>query len=419
MIGPRAVAHVAMVNVLALFAASAWSLSTSQPSPPPQVCVNGQCVTTLLAAVNTGTSGKIKWNPGHYMASFQVVKGGDTSIGGMAGEMNDLNNQDAMIGFRMFITWAAIEPSPGKYDFSVIDATLARLKTAYNKPKHLVIEMWLYGQHAYSNGDTSIIPGYIQKDPAYGTSPVAGSFGWWGRNSGGVSTGIYAPALWYPPVMDRFIAAMQALGQHLDGDPYVEAVFFQEDSTLAQAAANLGSVDPHYSDDSWLTQLQRLLTATTAALPHTSVIMANSYFVNGASAVALEQWMADNRLAAGAADTLGQSAISTLGTTILGDGMRTYMGVDGNGGNVDLRPKMTAMMDVQSGDMYTGYFGKYGGPFTPVDIITALNNTYQASHAFWTRLYGTQVPAAAQWPAVAAACAAHPLTRTAYPANYP
>ena len=419
MIRPRAAASVAMLSILALFTASAWSQSAAQPGPPPQVCVNGQCVTTPPPVVPPTPSGSIKWNPGHYMASYQVVKGGDSAMGGMTPEMNDLNNQDAIIGYRMFITWAAIEPSQGKYDFSVIDAVLARLKTAYNKPKHLVIEMWLYGQHAYSAGDTSIIPGYILNNPSYGTSPVSGSFGWWGQNSGGASTGIYAPALWYPPVMDRFIAAMQALGQHLDGDPYVEAVFFQEDSTLAQAAANLGSVAPQYSDQAWLTQLQRLLTATTAALPHTSVIMANSYFVNGASAIALEQWMANNRIAAGAADTLGQSAISRLGTTILGDGMRTYMGVDGNAGNVDLRPKMTAMMDVQSGDMYTTYFGKYGGPFTPLDIIDALNTTYQASHAFWTRLNGSQVPAAAQWPAVAAACAAHPLLRTAYPANYP
>ena len=218
--------------------------------------------------------------------------------------------------------------------------------------------------------------------------------------------------------MDRLIATVQALGKHLDGDPNVEAIFVQEDSTIAQAAANLGSVDPHYSDDAWLSQLQRLLTASTAAFPHTSVVLANSYFVRPAAATTLEQWMAVNRIAAGSADTLGQSSLTTYGTSIIGDGLQTYLGVEQFGG-IDLRPKMTVMMDVQGPDLYTTYFRSHGGPWTTPDLIDALNQTYHASHAFWTRLTGSQVPDAAQWSNVAAACAAHPLTRTGYPANYP
>ena len=413
----RAVARATLVTITASLTAMAALAQTATPSPPPQVCVNGQCVSTPTPVAST-SSGKIKWNPGHYMASFNVIKPGD-SVSSLTSEMNDLNNQDAMIGYRMFITWAAIEPSQGKYDFSVIDAALAKLKTAYNKPKHLVVEMWLYGQHAHGNGDATIFPAYIQSDPQYGASPVSGSYGWWGQNSGGASTGMYAPALWTAPVMDRFIAAMQALGNHLDGDPYFEGIFFQEDSTLAQAAANLGSKDPSYSDAAWMTQLQRLLTASTTAFPHTSVIMANSYFISPGPSIALEQWMASNRIAAGAADTLGASTINSMGTSMLGDGLRTFMGVNSSPGNVDLRSKMTVMMDVQSGDMYTNYFKKYGGPYSPSDLMDALNNNYQASHVFWTRLYGSQVPAAAQWPALAAYCASHPLTHTAYPDNYP
>jgi hypothetical protein len=391
--------------------------ATPQPNPPAQVCVNAQCVTQATTPPSTG-SHQIKWNPGHYMASYGIVTGGGSSSF-VANEMNDLNNRDAILGYRMLITWGAIEPTKGNYDFSVIDAALQRLKTAYNKPKRLVVMLVWYSPRAWSGVDGSVVPAYIQTDPTYGASPVAGSFGWWGKSANGVSTGMYAPAVYYAPVMDRYIAAVQALGHHLDSDPNVEAFYVQENSAIVQAAASFGVNDPHYSDDAWSTQQKRLLTAATAAFPHTSVIIANTWFASGAAAVDLEQWMAANRIAASTADTWGQSAITTYGTNGLSAGVQAYLGVETkDGGTTDLRPKMTAMFDVESGDMTTTYFAKYGGPFAPQDIVNALNQTFKASHAFWTRMVGT-TPAPAQWVNVAAVCAANPLLRTEYPANYP
>jgi hypothetical protein len=347
------------------------------------------------------------------------------SMSQVQAEMDDLNNQDAILGYRMYITWGALEPAQGTYNFSVIDAILARLKTAYNKPKRLVVYLILYGKGGLGSSDSSVIPQYIQQGQAYGASPVSGSYGWWGANSNGQSTGIYAPALYYAPVMNRLVALVQALGNHLDADPDVEALTFQEDATIAQAASTSGSVDPHYSDSAWLAQLQRLLTASTLAFPHTSIIMDNSWFDEPQSAVALQQWMAVNRIAPGTADTWGQSSLTTYGTSVLSDGIQTYLGSDPYGGNLDLRPKTRAMLGIETPDMVGGYFGSHGGPWTPLDLINALNQTYQASHAFWTHLFGTEaslgapVPAAAKWTNLAATCAANPLTHTAYPANYP
>jgi hypothetical protein len=403
-----------------LAAPLAMAATQSAPSPPGQLCVNNQCVTTPIPTPPPTTgSGQIKWNPGHYMASYGIVRGGGGSSGFVNGEMDDLNNLDFMLGYRMLITWSAIETSKGNYDFSVIDAALARLKTQYNKPKRLVVMLVWYSPSPWSSGDDSVIPDYILNDPSYGASPVAGSYGWWGRNSGGASTGMNAPAVYYPPVMDRLVALVQALGQHLDADPNFEAFFIQENSAIVQAAAGFGNNDPHYSDAVWLAQSERLLSASTAAFPHTSVIMANAYFANGQSAVALEQWMAKNRIAAGTADSFGQSGIVANHYNGMSDGLKAYLGVNtANGGTTDLRPAMTAMFDVESGDMTTTYLHKWGGPFSPQDIVTALNTTYKASHAFWTRMVGN-TPAAAQWVNVAAVCAANPLLRTAYPANYP
>jgi hypothetical protein len=405
---------------IGLFAASFAHAQTAtpQPNPPPQVCVNAKCVPTQPTTPAPAGSHQIKWNPGHYMASYGIVTGGGSSTF-VANEMNDLNNRDAILGYRMLITWGAIEPSKGTYDFSVIDAALQRLKTQYNKPKRLVVMLVWYSPRAWSAGDGSVIPTYIQTDPAYGPSPVAGSFGWWGKTANGQSTGMYAPAVYYAPVMDRFIAAVQALGHHLDSDPNVEGFYVQENSAIVQAAAAFGVNDTHYSDAAFLTQQERLLTAATAAFPHTSVIMANAFMASGATSVALEQWMAANRIAASTADTWGQSAINTFGTSHLSGGVQAYLGAaTADGGTTDLRPKMTAMFDVESGDMTTNYFAKWGGPYSPQDIVNALNQTFKASHAFWTRMVGN-TPAAAQWTNVAAVCAANPLLRTEYPANYP
>ncbi len=66
------------------------------------------------------------------MASNTVVFAG-TSTDFMQWEMGGLNNQDAILGYRMIITWGALEPTQGNYDFSAIDAALTRLKTAYKE----------------------------------------------------------------------------------------------------------------------------------------------------------------------------------------------------------------------------------------------------------------------------------------------
>jgi hypothetical protein len=359
----------------------------------------------------------MKWNPGHYMASYNVLFGGST-ISKVQAELDDLDNHDAILGYRVYITWAELEPTKGNYDFSLLDAILQRLKTGYNKPKRLVIYLWLYYQGSMRSNDARILPLYVQSDPTYGASPVAGRYGWWGKNSNGESTGQYAPALYYPPLMDRLIALVQALGKRYDGDPNVEAIQFMENATIAQSAARLGSLDPNYSDAAWLAQTQRMLTAAKAAFPHTNVVMDNSYFLHASFGIALTQWLAANRMSLGAPDTWGQSGLDTYGTTHQNDGLETYFGAS-NFGGTDLRSKMPLMMAIESPELQGTYFAKYGGPWTPTDMIAALNRTYGASYAFWTRMTGSAVPDAATWSSVAAACAAHPLTNTRYPANYP
>jgi hypothetical protein len=90
------------------------------------------------------------------------------------------------------------------------------------------------------------------------------------------------------------------------------------------------------------------------------------------------------------------------------------------------------MLDVEGFDMAGDYFANWGAPYgyQPSDIVTALNSTYQASHAFWTHFDGTEpirgysatVSSASSWAAwskLAPVVNSTPLTNTGYPPNYP
>src|ERR1700733_3965087 len=110
----RIIATLALVSgALCLAAASAQGQSgtASQPNPPPQICANNQCVATAAKpAGSVAAAGSIKWNPGHYMASDAVIYAGKT-IAQVQSEMDDLNNQDAVVGYRAYVSWGALEPT--------------------------------------------------------------------------------------------------------------------------------------------------------------------------------------------------------------------------------------------------------------------------------------------------------------------
>ncbi len=411
--------------LLALGLAAAADAQTSRrPKAPNTLCIGSKCSQQPPQAADGG--GPIKWNPGHYMASDAMLYPNNT-LSRFSAEFDHLNGWDAILGYRVTVTWGALEPTKGNYDFTLLDAMLQRLKTHYDKPKRLVIAI-VPGRFTSTMGgnDGSAVPMYIQQGSAYGPSPVAGRYGWWGKSSGGKSTGPYAAALYRPAVMDRMIALLQALGAHYDSEPYFEAVMMQEDAwmfSLWNGAPDYAPTKP----DSAIAQFKRMLSAATAAFPHTSVIMQNTWAGTLQPTMELESWMVANRIAPGTSDVVGQSAFDDHGYEKgLSWGLQSYLG-RGAGALAEgsMRPKARAMVDVEAPDMVGNYFTKYGGPFAPADIVKALNQTYGASHAFWTYLVGTEsffggkVPAAAKWSNLAETISATPLTNTGYPPNYP
>lgn len=425
------VGHRRFLAILALLG-FATAASATQPSPPPQFCVNSKCanLTDVASTSSTGnTGGFIKWNPGNYMASEGILYGSGT-LSSVQPEMDDINGYGNIIGYRIMVSWGALEPTEGNYDFSVLDAILNRLKTAYHQPKHLVVTIvpGTWAGAPASPANSNVLPAYLQNDSTYGPSPSSGSYGWWGPKAGG-----YAAALYRPAVMDRMIALVQALGQHYDADPYFEALMFQEDAWMV----GLWSTASDYSASKAVTQFERLLTAATAAFPHTSIVMENTWAGDVSLTQNFEQWMVNNRIAPGTADTVGQSAFNAGYASSpqgLNWGLQAYMGIVASGSSYtggDLRPHARAMLDVEPFDMQGDYYSNWSAPagYKPADILAALNNTYQASHAFWAHLFGnetanggggtvSQVSPWAVWSKLAPIINDTPLTHTAYPANY-
>jgi hypothetical protein len=377
---------------------------------------------SFAVGTSSGGSHTIKWHPGHYMASGGVLGPGQTIANSqfLPYELEALNNKDAILGYRLLITWAALEPTEGKYDFSQITEVLTYLKTKLNVPKRLVLVV-LPGNFNSAVAGGSTLPQYLLNGSAYGRSPVAGSYGWWGGTGNGRTS---TACLYRPAVMARWIALHQALGAAFDSEPNFEALMFQEDSWVMGAWTT--NHPPDYPGDSaMLTGFESLLTATLTAFPHTNVIFQNTWMGTPPLTAELEQFMVKNRVAPSTADTFGQTWITAHGR-MNSWGMDAYVGITEPGysySTSDLRPQMPSMVDIEGPDLgvYQNMGGTNGaGGYLPQDICHALNQSYKASHAFWTWLTSSEISVPSQtWPELSATVSACPLVHTGYPAAYP
>lgn len=407
----------AVLGAMLLFGTA--QAQTTQPNPPSQICVNSKCVTTsaFLPSADPGTGTRIKWNPGHYMASNNNMHNGDPIS---STELHNLAPYPNIIGYRMFAYWQALQPtSQGVYDWGVIDRTLAAL-AAMRPPRHLVVAI-LPGIVNFTppldgRAIRSALPTYILNDPTYGVSPVAGSYGWWGGTGNGNTA---VAALYRPAVMNEYIKLIQALGQRYDSNPLFEGVIFPETSWVIGASADNGA--PDYSDDSFSAEIVAWLKAATAAFPSTNIAVANTYLQYPTATQQLEQTIINGRGLPSTADTFGASLAGTIAK--LSWGIQAYAGSTAAGSTYsgpDYRPQTRFWADIQAPDL-----GAYGNKvYSPADILNGENQTYQSSHDFWTYLdAGSGVPPSGQWSGPGGLAQfinnpANALTHTAYPLNY-
>ena len=355
------------------------------------------------------------------MASNSNLSPGEKFIDQPAGtwnrflsEVNQLNNQDNVVGYTALVYWSALEPAQDQYDFSQISALLNYLKTHFNKPKHLVLVV-MPGKNSTTDA-RGAIPNYISNSPMYGPSPIAGSYGWWGGRGNGVTA---VAALHRPAVMERWIKLQEKLGAACNGDPNFEAIMFAETSWVIGASKNNGA--PDWNAATSLTNWENLVASTAEAFPNTSVIVENSWFAGELRTQQLEDFMLEHRAAPGTMDTYGQTWVNQHGGALNNWGLNEYIGRDLSSQfpalEPDMRSRMHSMVYIEAPNLgvYTS-----GSGFTPADICVALNKSYAASHAFWVNLgnNNTSRPSA-NWSNVLATINSCPLVNSDYPQIYP
>ncbi|MFD9891424.1 hypothetical protein ACFWY9_18955 [Amycolatopsis sp. NPDC059027] len=363
------------------------------------------------AAPHSTVAGTIKWHPGHYMTSDWWHDAGTPAS--MAGnELQVVNTSPNVRGWKGNYYWAALETGKGVYNFSVIDAELARLNQGNPAPrKKLIIGIsssgFLHAKHQDPGGFlTKVIPSYLTTDPAsYGSAPKAGTSGWW-YGGGGLSI---TAAVWRQAVNDRLIALLQALGARYNSNPDVEGIVLTE--TASQVGEGGG-----YNDTTQLGQLERMLTAATAALPNTNVVIENNFMGNQADTSALVLFQNAHRVAESGPDLLGKTAADKFSPPKeLTWGQQCVTGYPGTGcGN--LTGSIAVIHNVDEPELLGTQFQGAGAPFTPLDIYNNGEDYLHASHLMWTYLTGQPVN---NWPTIAAMINAHPIRFTACPKSYP
>ncbi len=229
----------------------------------------------LLLAASVNAQG-IKWHPGHYI---QLLT--DESRAQVLEHIDEIGAVPSIKGVQVRIRWYAIEKSKGVYDFSDIDAYLARLKAQPTR-KQLVVR--IIDRKFNTDSPAGIVPNYLHSS----------TYAWGLAES---KTG-YVAKLWKPAVMDRLIALHRAIATRYDGDSHFEGLTSEE--------TTLGLAKPYwdYSNEALVIQYRRLINAVRNAAPHSNFFLYTNWIGSAALMDDLMQGLMGSRGAAGGPDAI-------------------------------------------------------------------------------------------------------------------
>lgn len=144
-----------------------------------------------------------RWHPGHYLS----MTGENRSTADME---KVLNKNTPFKGVQKLYSWAALEPSPGHYDFSLIKSDLESLR---RRNKRLIVQISAKTPHS---GLRANHPSFLKGSPR----PEGGNFAavFVNRRGG------YNLAFWDPAVARKCGNLYAALGRCLSSDANVSAL---------------------------------------------------------------------------------------------------------------------------------------------------------------------------------------------------
>jgi hypothetical protein len=346
-------------RVMPLFtAAAAFLLAVTAHAAPAASPASTQPCT----AVSAGCAGAaaiagaaIKWHPGQYMSLENNHKYDDID----QRYISQIGGEPTVTGILRNWNWRDIETSRGVYDFSSID-TYLKTVTSLSSKKRMIIRI---DNRVFGGQTGSTVPDYLKSDPAYmgGAVPMA--------------NGVVA-RIWDAPVMDRYIALIQALAQRYDSNPYVEGI------STSETAIGFSSAYPApatFSTGTLLAQLQRYMIAARLAWAHSAVFVETNYFGSDSQMQALIDSAVKNQAVIGGPDVIP-------GTAIQSD--QVMLGAAGTG--ADYRRIVAIKSEVQLPELGLKY------KFMPAELYAQAYNVSHANYMLWDRndYYGTS---AQQW----------------------
>lgn len=352
-------------------AAFTWSL------PSWTAGKNGRIgVVIITASVATTTAGK--WNPGHY---FLVnTDAADELLSTRIRVYDTMAAESCITGVVLRMKqWGKLETTQGNYQagFDYLDADIAAL-SARGLKMILMLSPAEFSSQPFTASAT-LVPDYIRG----GTYATTGGYV---GNVGGLVAG---PTAWYAnlrhaPVVDRWIALIQALGARYDTNPHVEAVLCTVESAVPTNATYPrpdGMTDNQFRDAT-LTQWKRIGRAARLAFPNTLVTVMANYMTDR-----LDDLLEDaeaGRYGIGGPDLYPNPYVYPGGSLhSLPGATKIYMGVEG--GNVPAKDYRGILFysDQNQSAVYSGKEGAY----LPEEIRQQMVDVQRQSHCMWVRMW--------------------------------
>jgi len=352
---------------------------------------SGATGTTATTAAAAGTH--VKWNPGHWMGSGNFITSGPgPSTSGRttsAAELTQLAGFQNVNGYKMYLTWGAVQQASGVYDFGAVYATLAALKAmtsaAHPEGKHLIVCIM---SNRFNGNEPPDMPSYILNSSAYGSSPLGGSYGWWIYSGNGSAACFHRSAVateWGKMLAHMLSDINPDTGMSLNDDPNFEGLVFQENNW------DIGSVSPapDFDENTWKNNLTSMFaTQVIPAASKTNVWYQQTWLLTPTNS---QQWFTDLfavRVMCGTSDTWGYSTTQHGGSSIP-FGVSAYKAIVVPGSSWTPGPDYssnahhsTFYCDVEDGDIGAG--DKFG--YTFEDCLQACNLTYSGTHLVWTNM---------------------------------
>jgi hypothetical protein len=314
-----------------------------------QAMASREMAKALSGAALTDT--RMKWNPGHYIATGRYDKLGIQQI------LDEIKDLPQVKGLMLRYEWPQLETAKGVYDFTRIERDLGLVQAAGKR-------LWIIlGTKVFTDGGVAV-PDYLRTAEYEGGAYkiyIGGSADRVGENT----------ALHNANVRDRLIALTTALGARINRHNALEGLTFNE-TALGQTVVPLTEAQR----TSFYNNLALVDAATKRAFPNTVTMQ----FINFPRTYmpGLITSMVSNSVALGGPDILLQDP--DLNTYI-------YPLYDLAKGKVAVGPS------VQPNDYLTTV---QNGPLNPPkisDLYAFGRNRLSANYMFWTRTFtGTPAP---------------------------